>query len=71
MIDLRVYRMGWGWALTMRPYGEAWRARRRLMQAEFDAKRAARFRPQQVKACHGLLKDILDLPDRWKEHLRQ
>ena len=64
-------RMGWGWSLPLRPYGEAWRVRRRLTQSEFDAKQAARFRPQQAKACHGLLDAILDSPESWYEHLRQ
>lgn len=63
--------MGWGWALTMRPYGEAWRVRRRLLQTELDVKPAARFRPHQLKACHGLLQDLLDSPERWNKHLRQ
>ena len=45
--------------------------RRRLTQSEFDAKPAARFRPQQAKACHGLLDALLDSPESWHEHLRQ
>lgn len=63
--------MGFQWAFSATPYGDAWRARRRVFQTEFDAKASRRYHPRQVAACHYLLNMLLDSPERSTEHFRQ
>lgn len=63
--------MGWDWAFSLQPFGELWRARRRLFQASFDGNASRRFYPHQTKACHNLLRRLMDAPKDWAIHLRQ
>lgn len=63
--------MGWSWAFSHMAYGEPWRARRRLFHQELNLNAARRFYPQQIKACHGLLRNLLQSPKNWEEHFRQ
>ncbi|KAJ7235516.1 cytochrome P450 [Mycena rebaudengoi] len=46
------------------------RARRRLFQHEFNPTASLKLRPKVTSACHGLLRNILQHPDRVMDHLR-
>ncbi|KAJ7247322.1 cytochrome P450 [Mycena rebaudengoi] len=62
--------MGWDFILGLMQYGPAWRARRRLFQHEFNPTASLKLRPKVTSACHGLLRNILQHPDRVMDHLR-
>lgn len=63
--------MGWAWSLPMMEYGETWRAHRRLFRKAFEDKEANKLhRPHQVKANYELLRNLLDNPRDWYDHLR-
>jgi len=53
------------------PYGEYWREHRRLFHQEFHPTATLRYRPQEVKGTHQLLRRLLNTPDDWMSHLRQ
>ncbi|KAJ7247328.1 cytochrome P450 [Mycena rebaudengoi] len=57
--------MGWDFVI-----GSAWRARRRLFQHEFNPTASLKLRPKVTSACHGLLRNILQHPDRVMDHFR-
>lgn len=63
--------MGWGWSFAMMPYGDFWRAHRRLFHKEFDGPALKRHHPHQTRVVNNLLRQLLDSPARWNEHLRQ
>lgn len=63
--------MGWSFHFGFMPYGDLWRQHRRVMHQSFHPTAAARFRPTELKATHGLLRRLLDEPDNLLGHLRQ
>lgn len=63
--------MGTEWAFVTQPYGEAWRARRRIFQSEFDAKSSRRYRPHQIASRNHLINGLLDSPKQWAAHFVQ
>ncbi|KZP19024.1 cytochrome P450 [Athelia psychrophila] len=63
--------MGWGWSLPFMPYGDEWRAHRRLFRKAFEDTEANKLhQPHQVRATHALLHNLLDSPRDWHAHLR-
>ncbi|KZP04234.1 cytochrome P450 [Athelia psychrophila] len=62
--------MGWGWALTLMPYGDEWRAHRRLAVKGFDAQVIPKFNQAFTRNAHGLLRRLLESPEAWHEHAR-
>jgi hypothetical protein len=66
--------MGWDLNFAFLPYGDLWRAQRRICHQEFYAKAALRFRPQELLAAHDLLgaePSRRESPDDRMSHLRQ
>ncbi|KZP22537.1 cytochrome P450 [Athelia psychrophila] len=64
-------RMGWCNNVVFLPYGDFWRASRRIMHQECKPLAVHNFHPGQIKATRQLLRRLLDSPDLWLEHLKQ
>ncbi|KAF9016760.1 cytochrome P450 [Hymenopellis radicata] len=62
--------MGWDFMFGFMPYGDEWRALRRLFQQEFHPGAAQRYRPTELRATHGLLRRLLDDPEDFYLHIR-
>ncbi|KAJ8522840.1 hypothetical protein ONZ45_g646 [Pleurotus djamor] len=62
--------MGWDWNLALTPYGEVWRARRRVFWQEFNRSQAVYHRPIQLKHSHRFLCRLLASPSDFYEHVR-
>ncbi|KAF8068005.1 cytochrome P450 [Lyophyllum atratum] len=62
--------MGWDFDFAFMDYGDYWRQHRRVMHQSFHPTAAVRFRPHELKATHGLLRRLLDSPDKLEESLR-
>ncbi|KII84574.1 hypothetical protein PLICRDRAFT_179390 [Plicaturopsis crispa FD-325 SS-3] len=60
--------MGFEGFLSGIPYGETWRAIRRLFHREFHPKAALQFRPLEIEATHDLLRRLLDFHDDFSAH---
>ncbi|KAJ7142221.1 cytochrome P450 [Mycena epipterygia] len=67
MLDL----LDWTWNLPLMPYGDTWRAHRRLFSQEFNVTALQNFRPEELAATHGLLHRLVHTPDAFRDHLRQ
>ncbi|KAF7975318.1 hypothetical protein HWV62_9741 [Athelia sp. TMB] len=52
------------------PYGDLWRASRRVIHQEFKPLATQQYNPSQTKATRDLLHRLLESPDRWLEHLK-
>ncbi|KAJ8077768.1 hypothetical protein PM082_002201 [Marasmius tenuissimus] len=65
LIDL----MGWDGDFLMQPYGDRWKVRRKLFHHEFPVKDGKRHYSQQLKANRVLLKNLLDNPQEYREHI--
>ncbi|KII86913.1 hypothetical protein PLICRDRAFT_273725 [Plicaturopsis crispa FD-325 SS-3] len=61
--------MGWDWMMAFAPYGERWRALRRLFHREFHPQAAMQFRPLEIEAAHDLLRRFVTSPEDFDEHL--
>ncbi|KZP10035.1 cytochrome P450 [Athelia psychrophila] len=62
--------MGRGWSLALMPYGDEWRAHRRLAVKGFDAQVVPKFNLTFTRNAHGLLRRLLKSPEAWHEHVR-
>ncbi|KAF5381630.1 hypothetical protein D9615_005548 [Tricholomella constricta] len=62
--------MGWDWTFGHMPYGERWKAHRRMFHRQFQQSVAPAHWPVQRKEAHALLRRILDSPDDLIDHLR-
>ncbi|KAG7440087.1 cytochrome P450 [Guyanagaster necrorhizus] len=62
--------MGWDFLVGLMPYGNDWRAHRRLCQQTLNAKAALHFHPQVLDATRELLRRLLDRPEDFMTHLR-
>ena len=69
--SLNSFRMGWGWLLVHLPYGDAWRAQRRLYHQELSVKATQQRYPLHIQASHVLLDRLHATPERWQKHLIQ
>jgi cytochrome P450 len=61
--------MGFNFAFA--PYGPTWRHLRRAFHINFLPTQLEEFRPVEQRAAHGLLRNLLDSPDKFSQHLRQ
>ncbi|KAJ7089521.1 cytochrome P450 [Mycena epipterygia] len=66
LVDL----MDWTWNLPLMPYGDAWRAHRRLFSQGFNVTASQNFRLEELAATHGLLRRLVHTPDAFRDHLR-
>ncbi|KAJ8517662.1 hypothetical protein ONZ45_g5190 [Pleurotus djamor] len=62
--------MGWEWNLALAPYGEGWRARRRVFWQEFNLSslRCSPYKPIQLKHARRFLRRLFESPDKFIEH---
>ncbi|KZP19015.1 cytochrome P450 [Athelia psychrophila] len=62
--------MDWtaNWALV--PYGNHWRAHRRIFLSEFSEHGASWHHQQQTQGAHGLLSRLLERPEKWQDDVR-
>ncbi|KAL0064064.1 hypothetical protein AAF712_009030 [Marasmius tenuissimus] len=61
--------MGWDGDFLMQPYGDRWKVRRKLFHHEFPVKDGKRHYSQQLKTNRVLLKNLLDNPQEYREHI--
>ncbi|KAJ7578020.1 cytochrome P450 [Mycena floridula] len=54
--------MAFSWDIGFKPYGDDWRAARRVIDREFRPVPALRFRPFQTRLCHTFLSGLLENP---------
>ncbi|KAI0079166.1 cytochrome P450 [Panus rudis PR-1116 ss-1] len=62
--------MGWDWSFGMMEYGDRWKKHRVMFDRKFRASQAPAFWPIQKQRAQGLLKDLLESPERFMDHLR-
>ncbi|KAG5722656.1 O-methylsterigmatocystin oxidoreductase [Termitomyces sp. T112] len=62
--------MGWDWTFGHMPYGERWKAHRRMFHRQFQQSVAPIHWPTQCKEAHALLRSLLESPEELIEHLR-
>ncbi|KAJ7142248.1 cytochrome P450 [Mycena epipterygia] len=63
--------MEWTWNLPIMPYGDVWRAHRRLFNQGFNARASRNFRPKELTATHGLLHRLVHTPEAFRDHIRR
>ncbi|KAF7977287.1 hypothetical protein HWV62_4249 [Athelia sp. TMB] len=62
--------MGWGWSFVLMPYGDPWRAHRRLAAKEFDAQTIPKYNHAFARNSYDLLRRLLESPEDWHQHVR-
>lgn len=62
--------MGWDWSFGHMPYGERWKAHRKIFHAHFQSSVVSVYWPIQLKEAHKLLRRLLHEPEELLEHLR-
>ncbi|KZP06134.1 cytochrome P450 [Athelia psychrophila] len=62
--------MGWGKMFPFMPYGDRWRAQRKMFTREFTPTAVLRYHPQQITTTNTLLNRLVESPDEWHEHLK-
>ncbi|KAK7052987.1 hypothetical protein VNI00_004308 [Paramarasmius palmivorus] len=62
--------MGWDWNFGLQPYGDNWRAHRRVFLQAFNPNSSKSFLPKQTKASHLLLGRLLEDPESFMDLLR-
>lgn len=62
--------MGFGWSLGFAPYNERWKHLRKLFHKHFQPSAVPQFRPKKIKAAHSFLRELLDSPERFHEHMQ-
>lgn len=62
--------MGFGWSLGFTPYNEWWKNSRKLFHKHFQPSAVPQFRPKKLKAAHGFLRQLIDSPERFHEHMQ-
>jgi len=63
--------MGWGWSISMMPYGPRWRRHRAKFQKYFHINRSPVYRPGQIRETHGFLRNLLTNPSEFNHHIRR
>ncbi|KII84590.1 hypothetical protein PLICRDRAFT_179402 [Plicaturopsis crispa FD-325 SS-3] len=61
--------MGFGNLVSLVPYGDKWRAMRRLLHREFHPQAILRYIPNEIEAAHDFLRRLLDSPDDFSESI--
>ncbi|KAJ3797340.1 cytochrome P450 [Lentinula aff. detonsa] len=62
--------IGWNRDLLLLPYGEDFKAHRRLFQQEFHPNNSLLHRPHEKKALVVFLNRLLETPDEWLTHIQ-
>ncbi|TFY77756.1 hypothetical protein EWM64_g6251 [Hericium alpestre] len=61
---------GWDFNLGLMPYGNGWRARRRLLHLEFATDRASAYWPLQMEKSEEMVLKLDEDPDGLLDHIR-
>jgi len=69
-LPMMVELMGFGWSLGFTPYNEWWKHSRKLFHKHFQPSAVPQFRPKKIKAAHGFLRQLIDSPERFHEHMQ-
>ena len=59
------------WATGFMPYGDRWRSTRRGLHANLHPGASKAYRPHEQHAVHHLLRNLLQSPESFPQHLRQ
>ncbi|KAF9533215.1 cytochrome P450 [Crepidotus variabilis] len=62
--------MGWHFLTGFKPYGERWRAERRLLQQHFKPEAIPRYFEIMEQKINVMLRQLLTDPDRFRDHIR-
>lgn len=62
--------MGWDWATSLMPYGERWRANRRIVHYFFHEQASKRYHESQTRTNLAFLYALLDAPESFMQHIR-
>ncbi|KAK0211153.1 cytochrome P450 [Desarmillaria ectypa] len=62
--------MGWDWSFGHMPYGDRWKAHRKIFHTHFQSSVVSVYWPIQLKEAHKLLRRLLHEPEELLEHLR-
>ncbi|KAL0951323.1 hypothetical protein HGRIS_008028 [Hohenbuehelia grisea] len=62
--------IGWDWNFGLMRYNDAWRMRRRIFHQYFQQSTVDAHQPVQMKATYGLLRNLLERPERFMDHAR-
>ncbi|TFK28471.1 cytochrome P450 [Coprinopsis marcescibilis] len=62
--------MGWGWVMSILPYGPRWKAQRKLFQQHFHPSKTATHQPYEQEQVHKLLERLLETPQDFLVHVR-
>ncbi|KZP13878.1 cytochrome P450 [Athelia psychrophila] len=61
--------IGMSWSFSFMPYGDTWRAHRRLAAQEFNSPQTIpKYELAFTRNAHGLLRRLLETPEAWKQH---
>ncbi|KDQ22111.1 hypothetical protein PLEOSDRAFT_1079619 [Pleurotus ostreatus PC15] len=63
-------RMKCDWLLTVLPYDDRWKVRRKMLQSEFNHVETMRYQPHESRYARELLQRLLDTPDQFMEHIK-
>jgi len=64
-------RAGWKWVMSLLPYGEAWRERRRMFAQYFHPTNTEVYKATQVEFLYKMLPRLLKDPDNFLSITRQ
>ncbi|KAF9041585.1 cytochrome P450 [Panaeolus papilionaceus] len=62
--------LGWDYNFALYPYGDTWRAHRRISHQVLKPEATHRYHPIQVKKVHDMMLGLLDHPEKFAEHSR-
>ncbi|PPR05069.1 hypothetical protein CVT24_010256 [Panaeolus cyanescens] len=60
--------LGWDYNFALYPYGEQWRAHRRVSHQALKPEATHKYHPIQLKKVHNMMLGLLDTPERFWEH---
>jgi cytochrome P450 len=63
--------MGYSSSTLLAPYGETFRKSRKLLNTALNSRTARTYWPIQQKAVHSFLKNLLDNPVDFREHIKR
>ncbi|KAI0293502.1 CyP450 monooxygenase [Multifurca ochricompacta] len=69
-MPMMVELMGFGWSLGFTPYNDWWKHSRKLFHKHFQPSAVPQFRPKKIKAAHGFLRQLIDSPADFHEHMQ-
>ncbi|GJE99706.1 cytochrome P450 [Phanerochaete sordida] len=61
---------GFAWSIATMRYNSFWRDSRKVLQREYHPNSVQRFRPMVVEASHQFLRNLLEEPEHFYQHIR-